>query len=102
MTFTEQDIRDAFKAGVEKGNHRSYFDTPLDEDEYITQLKLTNKKDEWVCGVAFALALALQLNGITDNVSDEIEILVVACKQSITYLEECGVDEYDLNIIKQH
>lgn len=37
-TYTEQDLREAFKAGLEKGSHQSYFDAPLDEDEYIESL----------------------------------------------------------------
>ena len=39
MNYTEKDIRNAFKAGLTKGNHKSYFDAPLDEDEYIEELK---------------------------------------------------------------
>ena len=39
MNYTEEDVRNAFKAGLTKGNHKSYFDTPLDEDEYLTELK---------------------------------------------------------------
>lgn len=39
MNYTEEDVRNAFKAGLAKGNHQSYFDAPLDEDEYLTELK---------------------------------------------------------------
>lgn len=39
MNYTEEDVRNAFKAGLTKGNHKSYFDAPLDEDEYLTELK---------------------------------------------------------------
>ena len=39
MNYTEEDIRNAFKAGLTKGNHKSYFDAPLDEDEYVAELK---------------------------------------------------------------
>lgn len=39
MKYTEEDVRNAFKAGLTKGNHKSYFDAPLDEDEYLTELK---------------------------------------------------------------
>ena len=39
MQWTEEDVRNAFKAGVTKGEHRSYFDAPLDEEEYLTELK---------------------------------------------------------------
>lgn len=39
MNYTEEDVRNAFKAGVAKGEHRSYFDAPLDEEEYLTELK---------------------------------------------------------------
>ena len=38
MNYTEEDVRNAFKAGLTKGNHKSYFDAPLDEDEYLTEL----------------------------------------------------------------
>ncbi len=44
----EQIIRDAFKAGLELGNHNSYFDKPLDEDEYIESLKPKQVKEETV------------------------------------------------------
>ena len=39
MNYTEEDVRNAFKAGLNKGNHKSYFDAPLDEDEYLAELK---------------------------------------------------------------
>lgn len=39
MNYTEEDVRNAFNAGLTKGNHKSYFDAPLDEDEYLTELK---------------------------------------------------------------
>lgn len=39
MNYTEENIRNAFKAGLIKGNHKSYFDAPLDEHEYLTELK---------------------------------------------------------------
>lgn len=41
-TYTEQDLRLTFKAGHERGMfdaYKSYFDAPLDEDEYIESLK---------------------------------------------------------------
>ncbi len=40
-TFTEEDLRNAFKAGRERGIHEgrdNYFDAPFDEDEYISSL----------------------------------------------------------------
>ena len=39
MRYTEKDIREAFQAGMNKGSHQSYFDAPLDENEYIKHLK---------------------------------------------------------------
>ena len=42
MNYTEEDLREAFKAGSERGafdQAGSYFDAPLDEDEYIESLK---------------------------------------------------------------
>ena len=39
MNYTEEDVRNAFKAGLNKGNHKSYFDAPLDEYEYLAELK---------------------------------------------------------------
>lgn len=39
MNYTEEDIRNAFKSGLIKGNHQSYFDAPLNEDEYVEKLK---------------------------------------------------------------
>lgn len=39
--YNEEDVRNAFKAGLTKGSHKSYFDAPLDEDEYLAQLKQT-------------------------------------------------------------
>ena len=38
IIYTEEDVRNAFKAGMTKWNHRSYFDSPLDEDEYVVEL----------------------------------------------------------------
>lgn len=41
-TYTEDDLRMAFKAGYERGAfdaNNNYFDAPLDEDEYIESLK---------------------------------------------------------------
>ena len=35
----ENKLREAFRAGVAKGSHQSYYDAPLDEDEYIESLK---------------------------------------------------------------
>jgi len=41
MKHTEQleiALREAFRAGLESGKHESYFDKPLDEDEYIESI----------------------------------------------------------------
>lgn len=35
--ITIEDLREAFKAGYTRGNHTSYFDKPLDEDEWISE-----------------------------------------------------------------
>ena len=40
-TYTEQDLRFAFQAGIDMGKHiqsGNYYDKPLDEDEYIESL----------------------------------------------------------------
>lgn len=36
---TTTEIRDAFRSGMNKGSHQSYFDAPLDETEYIDSIK---------------------------------------------------------------
>ena len=37
-TFTLEDIENAFDAGNTFGSHESYFDKPLDKEEYIKEL----------------------------------------------------------------
>lgn len=47
--YTEEDLRLAFQAGRERGafeQSRSYFDAPLDEDEYIESLKPQPKEEK--------------------------------------------------------
>ena len=39
IIYSEEDVREAFKAGAIKGGHQSYFDAPLDEDEFVAELK---------------------------------------------------------------
>ena len=39
MLYTEEDIREAFRGGMAKGRHNSYFDAPLNEDEYVDMVK---------------------------------------------------------------
>ena len=39
MENIEKLLRDAFRAGMNKGSHQSYFDAPLDETEYIDSIK---------------------------------------------------------------
>ena len=39
MENIEELLRDAFRAGMDKGSHQSYFDAPLDETEYIDSIK---------------------------------------------------------------
>lgn len=43
--YTEEDLRQAFKAGLKKGSYDSYFDEPLDEDEYIQSLNPIEKEE---------------------------------------------------------
>ena len=47
-TYTEQDLRLAFQAGVKLGRHNSYFDKPLDEDEYIESLNSKIEEDSTI------------------------------------------------------
>lgn len=46
--YTEEDLRDAFKAGLTRGSHQSYFDAPLDEDEYIESLKQEPQEEKTI------------------------------------------------------
>jgi hypothetical protein len=39
MENIEELLREAFRAGMNKGSHQSYFDVPLDETEYIDSIK---------------------------------------------------------------
>ena len=39
MENIEELLRDAFRAGMNKGSHQSYFDAPLDETEYVDSIK---------------------------------------------------------------
>lgn len=44
--YTEEDLRQAFKAGWLSGkNDDNYFDKPLDEDEYIQSLNPIEKEE---------------------------------------------------------
>ena len=43
--YTVDDLRLAFRAGVLKGSHDSYYDAPLDEDEYIQSLNPIEKEE---------------------------------------------------------
>jgi hypothetical protein len=43
--YTEDSLRLAFRAGVLKGGHGSYYDAPLDEDEYIQSLNPIKKEE---------------------------------------------------------
>lgn len=45
-TYTEQDLRLAFQAGVNFGSHESYFDKPLNENEYIESLNSKIEEEE--------------------------------------------------------
>ena len=44
MNYTEEEIRKAFRSGMVKGRHQSYFDAPLDEDEFVVELKKTKSE----------------------------------------------------------
>lgn len=62
-TYTEQDLRLAFRAGVDLGRHiqaNNYFDKPLDEDEYIESIK-NNTIEESTIGFTYEY-LKLKLN----------------------------------------
>ena len=39
MENIEELLREAFRAGMNKGSHQSYYDAPLDETEYIDSIK---------------------------------------------------------------
>jgi hypothetical protein len=44
----EEKLRHAFRAGSLYGSHDSYFDAPLDENEYIESLKPKKVKEELI------------------------------------------------------
>jgi hypothetical protein len=48
MGYTEEDLREAFRAGRVDGANQSYFDKPLDEDEYIESLKQVELEEETI------------------------------------------------------
>ena len=48
-TYTEEDLRNAFRGGIARGKHianNNYFDAPLDEDEYIDSLKEVQEEEK--------------------------------------------------------
>ena len=55
MENIEELLREAFRAGMNKGSHQSYFDAPLDETEYIDSIKdklkltLTDVVSTFIC-----------------------------------------------------
>lgn len=49
MKYTEEDLRNAFRAGIQRGyfdGQNNYFDAPFDEDEYIKSLNPTIEEDK--------------------------------------------------------
>jgi len=46
MRYTEEDIRNAFRAGMNKGAHRSYYDDILDENEFVEKLNSKSNREE--------------------------------------------------------
>jgi len=51
MNYIEEDLREAFKAGILQGKHlqaNNYFDAPLDEDEYIKSLNEKDVKEDTI------------------------------------------------------
>tara|TARA_R110000787_G_scaffold192027_1_gene303555 strand:- start:194 stop:475 length:282 start_codon:yes stop_codon:yes gene_type:complete len=42
----KKQLREAFQAGLNKGSHQSYYDAPLDEDEYIDSVSDVTKLEE--------------------------------------------------------
>ncbi|MEP1489455.1 MAG: hypothetical protein ABJL44_09820 [Algibacter sp.] len=49
MEYTEEDIRKAFQAGMNKGSLQSYYVAPLFENEFIEQLKKNKKTNDKPC-----------------------------------------------------
>jgi hypothetical protein len=50
-TYTEEDLREAFRSGVKLGDHQgkgNYYDRPLDEDEYIKSLEPKSEEVELI------------------------------------------------------
>jgi len=56
--YIEEDLRKAFEAGSSYGSHDSYFDKPLDEDEYIDSLKEKVEKDNETIPITYGLIKA--------------------------------------------
>lgn len=46
MKYTEEDIRKAFQAGMNKGAHQSYYDAPLDENEFVEELNQSKNSEK--------------------------------------------------------
>lgn len=47
--YTEEDLRKAFRAGIQRGyfdGENNYFDAPFDEDEYIESLNPSVEEDK--------------------------------------------------------
>ena len=77
MRYTEEDIRNAFRAGMEKGAHRSYYDAPLDENEFVEELNSENgvsKQSELL--KAFIDFYNYRNTGDKTIYDDEIEIFI--------------------------
>lgn len=60
-TYTEEDLRLAFQAGVLRGMHDqagNYFDAPLDEDEYIESLNAPKEEEKEEIPITYGLIKA--------------------------------------------
>jgi hypothetical protein len=53
----EEKLRDAYRAGRTRGLHNSYFDAPLDEDEYIGSLKKSEELVEEKISFTFSFLM---------------------------------------------
>tara|TARA_R110000851_G_scaffold323722_1_gene490614 strand:- start:185 stop:466 length:282 start_codon:yes stop_codon:yes gene_type:complete len=81
MENIEELLRDAFKAGMNKGSHQSYFDAPLDETEYIDSIK--DKLKLFFIPVVVKSSPVLERCGCPDPEIDSILI----CRNCDGYVE---------------
>lgn len=58
MTFTEEDLRNAFRAGQERGRfdaNYNYFDAPFDEDEWVKSYTEPVEEEEEKITVTYSM-----------------------------------------------